>query len=104
LKGYSLRLPPDSPLHEDLGHRRWTKETPVERKLHGSLEDLRRTTSFVRDADVSDKKKKIRLATHPRVLVNVDCSEKKSKKKMSCLIGREARKDRGMGNKIGQLD
>jgi hypothetical protein len=28
------------PLHKALRHRIWTEETPVARKLHGSLEDL----------------------------------------------------------------
>jgi hypothetical protein len=49
----TVHLLQDCPLHEDLRHRTWTEETPVERKLHGSLEDLRRTASFVREAGVS---------------------------------------------------
>jgi hypothetical protein len=40
-------------LHEDLRHRTWTEEIPVEKKLHGSPEDLRRTASFVREACMS---------------------------------------------------
>jgi hypothetical protein len=31
----------------------WTEETPVEKKLHGSLEDVRCTASFAREAGVS---------------------------------------------------
>ncbi|PVD26822.1 hypothetical protein C0Q70_11969 [Pomacea canaliculata] len=43
----------ECPMHEELRHRIWTDETPVSRKLHGSLVDLRRTTSFVQEAGVS---------------------------------------------------
>jgi hypothetical protein len=42
----------DCPLHEDLRHCIWTEEIPVERKLHGSLQDLLRTAVFVREAGV----------------------------------------------------
>ncbi|PVD36164.1 hypothetical protein C0Q70_03139 [Pomacea canaliculata] len=43
----------ECPMHEELRHRIWTDETPVSRKLHGSLVDLRRTASFVQEAGVS---------------------------------------------------
>ncbi|PVD18237.1 hypothetical protein C0Q70_21784 [Pomacea canaliculata] len=43
----------ECPMYKDLRHRIWTDETPVLRKLHGNLEDLRLTASFVQEAGVS---------------------------------------------------
>ena len=40
------------PLHDDLRRQTWTVATPVQRKLFGSLEDLRRTASFVLQSGV----------------------------------------------------
>jgi hypothetical protein len=46
-------IAPQAQAYEDIWHHIWTEETPVEGKLHGSLEDMRCTASFVRKAGVS---------------------------------------------------
>ena len=41
------------PLHEALRRQIWTVETPVARKLFGSLGDLRRTAIFAQETGVT---------------------------------------------------
>ena len=41
------------PLHEATRSQTWTEETPVAKKIYGTLEDLQRTASFVGATGVS---------------------------------------------------